>query len=162
MTPSTFALKSFSRKPGSIGGVIVHLSDSRVRPFPGRLRIFLRGADSHSIAALIPACRAKGLRVATVRGVLRALSTVLSQTVEDELLPANPAVGLGRYLRQGDEPELEIDPFTRDEAPRLLEVARRRWRRTPESAGTSRATPASQRARGSFTSLKAMVPIGSC
>jgi hypothetical protein len=35
--------------------------------------------------------------VATVKGILRALSTVLSQAVEDELLMANPALRMGKY-----------------------------------------------------------------
>ena len=72
---------------------------------------------------LIAACRAKGLKVATVRGILRALSTVLTQAVEDELLPANPALRMGKHLRQGDEPKPEIQPLTRDEVGTLLATA---------------------------------------
>ena len=48
---------------------------------------------------LIANCRAKGLRVATVRGIVRTVSTVLSEAVEDGLLAANPALRMGRYLR---------------------------------------------------------------
>lgn len=62
---------------------------------------------------LVTTCRAKGLKVTTVRGIARTLSTILSHAVEDEVLPANPALRLGRYLRTADEPEPEIDPFTR-------------------------------------------------
>ncbi len=51
-----------------------------------------------------------------MRGIARTLSTILSQAVEDEILPANPALRLGRYLRRGDEPKAEIHPLTRDEA----------------------------------------------
>ena len=37
---------------------------------------------------LVFACRAKGLQVTTVRGIVRTLSTILSQAVDDELLSA--------------------------------------------------------------------------
>jgi integrase len=72
---------------------------------------------------LITICRAKGLRVATVRGIVRALSTVLTQAVEDDLLTGNPALRLGKHLRQGDEAKREIQPLTREEAMVLLTVA---------------------------------------
>ncbi|MEN3336618.1 MAG: hypothetical protein V7647_294 [Acidobacteriota bacterium] len=79
---------------------------------------------------LIAASRAKGLKVNTVRGIARTLSVLLSQAVEDDKLPANPALRLGRYLRRGDEPKLLIQPLTREEAAHLVAVARRdfpRW-----------------------------------
>jgi integrase len=69
-------------------------------------------------------CRAKGLKVSTVRGIARTLSTILSQAVEDEILPANPALRMGKHLRQADDPEPQIDPFTRAEASHVLDVAR--------------------------------------
>jgi len=74
--------------------------------------------------ALVASCRAKDLRVTTVRGIVRALSTILTQAVEDDLLPANPALRLGRYLRPGDEPISEPEPFTREEVGLLLQAAR--------------------------------------
>jgi integrase len=76
---------------------------------------------------LVIACRTKGLKVSTVRGIARTLSTILTQAVEDELLPANPALRLGRYLRTADEAEPVIDPLTRDEVADLLSVARSRF-----------------------------------
>jgi integrase len=78
----------------------------------------------HDCRDLIVRCRAKNLRLATIRGVVRTLSAVLSQAVEDELLEANPALRLGRYLRRGDEVEPTIDPFTREEVAHLIEIAR--------------------------------------
>jgi integrase len=72
---------------------------------------------------LIATVRAKGLKLATVRGIARTVSAVLSQAVEDEHLPANPALRLGKYLRRGDEPKPQIDPFTRDEAAHVVAVA---------------------------------------
>src|SRR5262245_40487483 len=40
---------------------------------------------------LVGGLRAKGLKLNTVRGISRTLSALLSQAVEDEKLPANPA-----------------------------------------------------------------------
>ena len=71
---------------------------------------------------LIAGCRAKGLAVSTVRGIVRTLSVVLAAAVEDELLPANPALRLGQYLRRGDEPEAAPNPFSREEAELLVAV----------------------------------------
>lgn len=73
---------------------------------------------------LITTARDKGLKVTTVAGIARTLSTVLTQAVEDELLPANPALRLGKYLRRADEEMAEPDPFTADEAAHLVEIAR--------------------------------------
>jgi integrase len=56
--------------------------------------------------------------------VLRAGTAPLSQAVEDEKLPANPALRLGRYLRRGDEPKPVIQPLSRTEAAHLVTVAR--------------------------------------
>jgi hypothetical protein len=82
------------------------------------------GADCRE---LVTQCRAKGLKASTVRGIARTLSTILTQAVEDNLLPANPALRLGRYLRSADDPEPVIDPFTRDEAAHIVAVARQRF-----------------------------------
>jgi integrase len=84
----------------------------------------LRRADCRE---LVTHCRAKGLKASTVRGIARTLSTILTQAVEDELLPANPALRLGRYLRSADDPEPVIDPFTRDESAHIVGVARQRF-----------------------------------
>jgi integrase len=80
----------------------------------------LNRADCRTFVAML---RAKGLKLNTVRGISRTLSVVLSQAVEDEKLPANPALRLGRYLRRGDEPETVIQPLTSPEAARLVAVA---------------------------------------
>ena len=72
---------------------------------------------------LMTACRSKGLKPASMRGVNRTLSAVLTQAVEDALLPANPAFRMGKYLRSGDELPPEIQPLTREEAHVFLEKA---------------------------------------
>jgi len=51
-------------------------------------------------------------------------SAALSHAVEDEKLPANPALRMGRYLRQGDEPKRHIQPLTRTEAAHLVDAAK--------------------------------------
>jgi integrase len=75
---------------------------------------------------LVTNCRAKGLKASTVRGIARTLSTILTQAVDDELLLANPALRLGKYLRAGDDAEPQVDPFTREEVAHVLEIARAR------------------------------------
>jgi integrase len=54
---------------------------------------------------------------------------VLSQAVDDDRLPANPALRMGRYLRRGDEPKREIQALTREEAAHLVAVAREHFPR---------------------------------
>ena len=63
----------------------------------------------------------------TVRGIARTLSTILSEAVEDELLPANPALRLGRYLRSADDAEPDIDPLNRGDAAALVQIAREQF-----------------------------------
>jgi integrase len=72
---------------------------------------------------LVAVSRGKGLAVNTVKGIARTLSVVLSQAVEDDKLPANPALRMGRYLRRGDEAPAEIHPLSSDEAAHLVAVA---------------------------------------
>ncbi|HXT71310.1 MAG TPA: site-specific integrase [Vicinamibacterales bacterium] len=76
---------------------------------------------------LVASCRDKGLKVASVQGVQRTLSAVLSQAVEDELLAANPALRMGRHVRQGDEPKREIAPLSKDEVQRFLSAVESDW-----------------------------------
>jgi len=72
---------------------------------------------------LIAVCRQKGLRLSTVKGIARTLSTLLSQAVEDDRLPAHPCLRMGRYLRRGDEPKTVVQPLTREEAAHLVATA---------------------------------------
>ena len=58
-----------------------------------------------------------------------SLSTILSQAVEDEILPANPALRLGRYLRAGDEPKPDREVLTRGEVAHLLATAQEHFPR---------------------------------
>src|SRR4051812_17890766 len=54
-----------------------------------------------SCRKVITAARDKALRIASLYGIQRTLSAVLSQAVEDGLLPANPAFRMGKHLRNG-------------------------------------------------------------
>jgi integrase len=85
-----------------------------------RLRDITR-ADCREV---VGAARGKGLKLNTVKGIARTLSSMLSQAVEDEKLPANPALRMGRHLRRGDEPKTVIQPLTRGEAAHLVTTAR--------------------------------------
>jgi integrase len=93
-----------------------------VLPSLGRRPI--AGISRRDCRTFVAEIRAKGLKLNTVRGIVRTLSAMLSQAVEDEKLPANPALRLGRYLRRGDEPKPQIQPLTREEAAHLAAVAR--------------------------------------
>ena len=73
--------------------------------------------------ALIATCRKKGLKLNTVKGIARTLSTLLSQAVDDDKLPAHPCLRMGRYLRRGDEPKPLVQALTRAEAAHLVETA---------------------------------------
>jgi integrase len=94
--------------------------ESYILPTLGaRLVNSIRRSDCRDLVLTL---RAKGLSVSTVRGIARTLSTVLSQAVEDEILPANPALRLGRYLRRGDEPKRQIQVLNRNEVSLFLAV----------------------------------------
>jgi len=96
--------------------------ENHVFPLLGHLPIAAIGRKQ--CRELVAVTRAKDLTINSVRGILRTLSVVLSQAVDDGLLPANPALSMRKYLRRGDEAEPTIDPFTRDEAAHLVAVAR--------------------------------------
>jgi integrase len=67
------------------------------------------------------------LKVASLQGVQRTLSAVLSQGVEDGVLTANPAFRMGRHLRQGDERRREIHPLSREDAQTFLSTIEAHW-----------------------------------
>jgi integrase len=75
----------------------------------------------------LPPVFAKTLFLEAVRPLhflAHTVSSVLTQAVEDGIVPANPAFRLGRYYRNGDELSPEIRPFTRGEAALFLDAAR--------------------------------------
>ena len=80
---------------------------------------------------LLAALAGKGLAPKTITGIVRTLSTILSEAVEDEKLPANPALRPGRLKRQFRDPNAPkrptIDPYTREEAELLVATARTRY-----------------------------------
>jgi integrase len=80
------------------------------------------------VKRLLIELRKKGLQPKTITGVVRTLSRILSEAVEDEKLPANPALRPGRLRRGLSDPnnlkKVPIDPYTRDEAKKLAETAR--------------------------------------
>jgi integrase len=78
---------------------------------------------------IVTEARTKNLKLNTVKGIARTLSSLLSQAVEDEKLPANPALRMGRYLRRGDEPKPVVQVLSREEAALLVETAQREFPR---------------------------------
>jgi integrase len=85
---------------------------------------FISSLSRADCREVITTVRGKGLRLSTVKGIARTLSTLLSQAVEDEKLPANPALRMGRYLRGGDEIKPHVQVLTREEAALLVATAR--------------------------------------
>ena len=76
---------------------------------------------------VIASCRDKGLKLASLYGVQRTLSAILTQAVEDGLLTANPCQRMGRYLRPADEERPAINPLTQVEAHQFLTVVETHW-----------------------------------
>jgi integrase len=76
---------------------------------------------------LITTLRGKGLKIRTIRGVVRTLSTVLTQATDEGKLDSNPALNLRNYLKRGDEAETEIDPFDAADAEHFAETARQHF-----------------------------------
>jgi integrase len=63
----------------------------------------------------------------TIRNVVAALRACLSEAVESNLIPANPAVRLGKFFKESRDFHDEIDPFSREEVSLLLQVTREHY-----------------------------------
>jgi integrase len=75
------------------------------------------------VKGFIRTLREKRLKRNTVSGIVRTLSTIISEAVEDGKLPANPAFRPSRHLKDPDAPKkILIDPYTRDEIALLLDT----------------------------------------
>jgi integrase len=83
----------------------------------------ISGITRADCKAVMASCQVKDLRVASLLGIGRTLSSLLTHAVEDGHLEANPALRLGRYARRKDEPKFEVSPLTRDEVKSLLKAA---------------------------------------
>lgn len=79
------------------------------------------------VKSLIEALQAKDLSSKTMDGVVRTLSTIASEAVEDGLLTGNPVLRPGRLRRKLRDPNAlttrPIDPFTREEVEQILAAA---------------------------------------
>jgi integrase len=60
-----------------------------------------------------------GLAPATVTRIKALVSVVLNHALEDGLIPANPAAGLGRIIK-GKERKADVNPLTREDARAFL------------------------------------------
>jgi integrase len=81
-------------------------------------------ADVKQLKAML---EAKGLKPSNVKKHLRILSSILSEAVDDELIPANPVLTLGTKRKRRSKNRSatkRIDPFTAEELTRLLDTAR--------------------------------------
>jgi integrase len=121
-----------------LAGLTGNLKASTVRFYSDNLRRYiLPSVGKRAVADLarrdcrvfVAETRAKGLKLNTVKGIVRTLSALLSQAVEDEQLAANPALRLGKYLRRGDEEAREIQPLDATQAALLVTTAERHFGR---------------------------------
>jgi integrase len=68
-----------------------------------------------------------GLKRDTVRNIVAALSTMLTEAMDDGLINANPALRLGKYYRRAKKNREEPDPLSREEASISLEGLREKF-----------------------------------
>lgn len=66
--------------------------------------------------------KGQGLSPAAVRLIMAPLRLVLEDALADDLIPANPALGIGRWNRRTTETET-VDPFTRAELQAITQAA---------------------------------------
>jgi integrase len=85
----------------------------------------LAAVTRERIKAVMAEKLSKGeLRPSSLRTALIPLSACLNSAIEAGLIPANPAIRLGRFTRQAGEAEARsIDPFTAGELTTLLTTA---------------------------------------
>ena len=58
----------------------------------------------------------------TIRNIVAALRSCLSEAVESNIIAVNPAVKLGKFYKEAQDFHEEIDPFTADEVSLLLKT----------------------------------------
>ena len=63
----------------------------------------------------------------TIRNVVAALRSALSEAVESNLIPANPAVRLGKFYKEARDFHEEIDSFSSQEVSQLLQAVRQHF-----------------------------------
>lgn len=100
---------------------------NHLKPVFGKLR--LDEITRRDIKAFVIEKQNSGLAPNTVR-ILRAyLSSVLTQAVDDELIPINPASNTGRYIRKGETASKRISPFTWEEKHQFEEAVKEHFPR---------------------------------
>jgi integrase len=71
--------------------------------------------------------RAGGLSANSVKLILSYFSSILSEAVDDELIPVNPAAGVRKVIGKGES--TEINPLCADELNTLLETVEKKFSR---------------------------------
>jgi integrase len=72
----------------------------------------------------LPAEPRRLLSKETIRNIVAALRAAFSEAVESNVVPANPAVRLGKFYKEATDFHDEIDTFTTDEVSTLLQTTR--------------------------------------
>ena len=75
-------------------------------------------------AAETPEERPRSLSKETIRNIVAALRSGLTEAVESNLIPATPAVRLGKFYKEAQNFHEEIDPYTAEEVSLLLRTTR--------------------------------------
>jgi integrase len=60
----------------------------------------------------------------SIRNVVAALRAMLNEALERKLIVTNPATALGKFYKQAGTVREQVDPFTAEEIPLLLEATR--------------------------------------
>ena len=121
--------------------VVLHCKPATQENYQGAMRrhwlpalggLALPGVTRERIRMVMAEKLSKGeLKASSLRSALIPLSACLHAALEAGLIPGNPAIRLGRFLRRpGDEEARTIDPFTAAELTTLLTAAEQQM---PES-----------------------------
>ena len=74
-----------------------------------------------------PEREARLLSKETIRNIVAAVRSALSEAVESNLIPANPCTRVGKFYKEAQDYHEEIDPFTAEEVSTLLSSARQHF-----------------------------------
>jgi integrase len=106
--------------------LITKLSRDRVKKFVALLMKKPAMKRTHSEKAQAEEPERK-LSKDSIRNIVAALRGALSEAVEQGIIPANPASRLGRFYREAKQVREEVDPFTAEEIPLLLDSTLRHF-----------------------------------
>jgi integrase len=114
-------------KPSSVKFYADNLKNHLLPAFGARP---LPDVHRRDVLNVIATMKRKGLKLNTVKGATRTLSTLMAAAIDKEYVRTNPVASLRKHLRRGLEAKPEPDPLSVDDARLLVEAARQqgaRW-----------------------------------